>query len=57
MAGMKDRIKGKTNESVGAARRKVGEATDDEKMQDEGAVQEMKGKGQSFIGKLKGKLS
>jgi uncharacterized protein YjbJ (UPF0337 family) len=57
MAGTKDTVKGKANEAVGAARRRVGKATGDEDMEAQGAGQELKGKAQGVVGKLKRKLS
>jgi uncharacterized protein YjbJ (UPF0337 family) len=51
----KDKIKGKTNEMVGAARRKAGDATGNESMEAKGAAQQMKGKGQGMVGDAKKK--
>lgn len=57
MAGEKDRIKGKADEVIGAARKKAGRINSDERMEAEGTVQEMEGKMEGTIGKLKRKLS
>lgn len=52
----KDKVKGKTNEAVGAARRNAGDITGNESMEAKGAGQEMKGKGQGVVGEAKDKL-
>ena len=52
----KDTVKGKTNEAVGAARRKTGEMTGNEKMEAKGAGQEAKGKTQGAVGTVKDKV-
>jgi uncharacterized protein YjbJ (UPF0337 family) len=52
---MTDKVKGKTNEMVGAARRKAGDMTGNESMEAKGAAQEMKGKGQGMVGEAKDK--
>jgi uncharacterized protein YjbJ (UPF0337 family) len=57
MAGTKDQIKGKANEAVGAARKKTGQATGNQKMEAKGSVQQVKGKAQGIVGKAKRKLS
>jgi uncharacterized protein YjbJ (UPF0337 family) len=56
MAGAKDQIRGKANETVGAVRKKTGQATGNKKLEVKGAVQQMKGKAQGIVGKAKGKL-
>jgi uncharacterized protein YjbJ (UPF0337 family) len=43
---MKDRVKGKTNEAVGTARKQAGKTIDNHEMQAKGAAQQMKGKAQ-----------
>jgi uncharacterized protein YjbJ (UPF0337 family) len=48
-----DKVKGKTNEVVGAGRRKAGEMTGNEKMEAKGAAQEGKGKAQQAVGNAK----
>ncbi len=48
-----DRIKGKTDDVVGRAKRQVGEWTGDENAQAEGAAQQVKGKVENAWGKTK----
>lgn len=52
MGELTDKIKGNLNEAVGKLKQK----SDDPVTQDEGAQQELKGKGQQFAGKVKGAL-
>lgn len=52
----KDKVKGKTNELVGAGRRKTGDVTGNESMESKGAAQESKGKGQQVVGAVKDKV-
>ena len=52
MGELTDKIKGNVNEAVG----KVKQQSDNPDKRDEGAGQELKGKGQQFIGKMKGAL-
>ncbi len=49
----KDTLKGKAKDAAGRAERQVGEWTDDEKMQSEGAARQVEGKAQKGLGKLK----
>jgi uncharacterized protein YjbJ (UPF0337 family) len=49
----RDRIKGKADEVAGHVKRKVGEWTDDEKLEAEGAAQQVKGKVENAWGKTK----
>lgn len=63
MGELTDKIKGNVNEMVGKAKQAMaGDADDpnrthaDDKLDAEGKVQEAKGKGQQFIGKVKGAL-
>ncbi len=51
----KDRIKGKIDEVSGRAKRQVGEWTGDTKSQDEGAMDEIKGRVENTWGKVKDK--
>jgi uncharacterized protein YjbJ (UPF0337 family) len=51
----KDKLKGKTNEAVGATRQKAGEMTGNEEMESKGAAQETKGKAQGAMGAVKEK--
>lgn len=52
MGELTDKIKGNVNEAVG----KVKQQSDNPAKRDEGAGQEVKGKAQQFIGKVKGAL-
>jgi uncharacterized protein YjbJ (UPF0337 family) len=63
MGELTDKIKGNVNEAIGKAKQAIaGDATDpnrthkDDKLAAEGAAQELKGKGQQFVGKVKGAL-
>jgi uncharacterized protein YjbJ (UPF0337 family) len=49
----KDRVKGMTDEVAGSVKRKVGELTDNPKLQTEGMVQQIKGKAVNALGKTK----
>lgn len=49
MDGTKQKIKGKGEEAVGAAREKMGELTGNEEQQVKGRVQKTKGKARSGI--------
>jgi uncharacterized protein YjbJ (UPF0337 family) len=50
-----EKLKGKGNEYAGRGRKAVGDVTDNEEMQSEGAAQEMKGKAQGAWGDVKDK--
>ncbi|CUS46745.1 CsbD family protein [Sphingomonas sp. QA11] len=52
MGELVDKIKGNVNEAIG----KVKQKSDNPATRDEGAVQELKGKGQQLAGKVKGAL-
>jgi uncharacterized protein YjbJ (UPF0337 family) len=52
MGELTDKIKGNLNEAAG----KLKQTSDDPNVRDEGAAQEGKGKGQQFMGKVKGAL-
>jgi uncharacterized protein YjbJ (UPF0337 family) len=52
MGELVDKVKGNLNEAVG----KVKQQSDDPDTRDEGAGQEVKGKAQQFVGKVKGAL-
>jgi uncharacterized protein YjbJ (UPF0337 family) len=63
MGELTDKIKGNVNEAVGKAKQAMaGDADDptrtrrDDELEAEGAGQELKGKGQQFVGKVKGAL-
>ena len=53
MGATADKIKGTTNEAVGKAKQGVGEATGSDRLQGEGVIQEVKGKGQKAMGDAK----
>jgi len=53
MGSTADKVKGATNEAIGKAKQGIGEATDNDRLQGEGAVQEVKGKGQKTMGDAK----
>jgi uncharacterized protein YjbJ (UPF0337 family) len=54
--GATDKIKGKTNEIIGKAKRGVGEALDDKDLKDAGTRQEVKGAVQTAVGNVKDAL-
>lgn len=63
MGELTDKIKGNVNEAIGKAKQAIaGDANDPnrtakgDKLEAEGAVQELKGKGQQLAGKVKGAL-
>jgi uncharacterized protein YjbJ (UPF0337 family) len=53
MGSTADKVKGTTNEAVGKAKQGIGEATGSDRLQGEGAMQEVKGKGQKAVGDAK----
>ena len=53
MGATADKIKGVTNEAIGKTKQGVGEAVGSDKLQGEGAVQEIKGHGQKAVGDAK----
>jgi uncharacterized protein YjbJ (UPF0337 family) len=52
MGELVDKIKGNLNEAAG----KIKQQSDNPETRDEGAAQELKGKGEQFAGKVKGAL-
>ncbi len=62
MGEMVDKIKGNVNEVVGKAKQAMADkdpatrTAQDDRLEAEGASQEAKGKGQQFMGKVKGAL-
>ena len=52
MGELTDKIKGNVNEAAG----KLKQGSDDPETRDEGKEQELKGKGEQFIGQVKGAL-
>jgi uncharacterized protein YjbJ (UPF0337 family) len=53
MGSTEDKVKGATNEALGKAKQGVGQAVGSDKLQGEGAAQEIKGKGQKAMGDAK----
>ena len=53
MGSTADKVKGATNEAIGKAKQGVGEAVGSDKLQGEGVIQEVKGKGQKAMGDAK----
>ena len=49
----KDKVQGNVNQATGAAKEKVGQATDNPDLQDEGTLEKLKGKAQEKIGDIK----
>ncbi len=49
----KDKIQGKINNLTGQAKEKVGEATDNKDLHEEGQEEQVKGKVQSKVGDIK----
>lgn len=55
MGSTTDKVKGNANEAIGKAKQGIGEATGSDRMKGEGAVQEVKGKGQQAHGRCQGR--
>ena len=53
MGSTSDKIKGTANEAMGKVKKNLGEATGDERLEGEGAMQQVKGKGQKTLGDAK----
>jgi uncharacterized protein YjbJ (UPF0337 family) len=53
MGAINDKIKGDLNQTAGAAKQAVGDAIDSPQLEGEGALQELKGKGQAMLGDVK----
>src|ERR1035437_5263162 len=53
MGSTADKIKGASNEAIGKAKQGVGEAVGSDRLQGEGGIQEVKGKGQKAVGDVK----
>jgi uncharacterized protein YjbJ (UPF0337 family) len=53
MGATTDKVKGTANEAMGKAKQKIGEATGSERLEGEGVIQEVKGKGQKAVGDAK----
>ncbi|MEP6871751.1 MAG: CsbD family protein [Anaerolineaceae bacterium] len=54
---VENKLKGKTNQTVGAAREKVGKTTGNEGMAGKGRAQNMQGEFQETIGDVQGKVA
>jgi uncharacterized protein YjbJ (UPF0337 family) len=48
-----DKIKGTANEAIGKAKQRIGEASGSDRLQGEGVIQDLKGKGQKAVGDAK----
>ncbi|MEO6907478.1 MAG: CsbD family protein [Abditibacteriaceae bacterium] len=57
MSSTKDKVRGSVNDAVGDVKKKVGKATGDQKMKNEGAGQQVKGKAQKALGNAKDAVS
>ncbi len=53
MSSTGDKIKGLANEATGNVKQAIGRATGNDKLQAEGAAQELKGEAQQALGKTK----
>lgn len=53
MGATTDKIKGAANEAIGKAKQGIGEATGSDRLEGEGVIQEVKGKGQKAMGDAK----
>ena len=53
MGSTTDKIKSTANEAIGKAKQGTGEATGNERLEGEGVIQEVKGKGQKAMGDAK----
>ena len=53
MGSTAGKVKGVTNEAIGKAKQGVGEAAGSDRLQGEGVIQEIKGKGQKAVGDAK----
>jgi uncharacterized protein YjbJ (UPF0337 family) len=53
MGSTADKVKGAANEGIGKAKQGLGETIGSDRLQGEGAVQEIKGKGQKAVGDAK----
>jgi uncharacterized protein YjbJ (UPF0337 family) len=51
-----DRVKGKTDQGIGAVKEAAGKATGNERMESEGVAQKTKGKAQDTMGRAKDKV-
>ncbi|TBU92847.1 CsbD family protein [Stutzerimonas kirkiae] len=56
MSSTGDKIKGKANEVIGKVKQSIGDATDNDRLKDEGLQQEVKGEAQQLKGGAKDAL-
>jgi len=56
MGELTDKAKGLANEAAGNVKQAIAKATDNDRLEAEGVVQERKGEGQQLKGKVKGAL-
>lgn len=56
MSEHEDKAKGAMNKAAGEAKDKLGDATNDQDLKDEGKAQKLKGHGQDIKGEAKGAL-
>jgi uncharacterized protein YjbJ (UPF0337 family) len=54
---MKDQLEGETDKAIGGAKKTIGEATGDEKLQAEGVAQQVVGGAEKFLGDAKDRLN
>jgi uncharacterized protein YjbJ (UPF0337 family) len=53
MGSTTDKVTGAANEAIGKAKQGIGEAVGSDRLQGEGVIQEVKGKGQQALGNAK----
>jgi uncharacterized protein YjbJ (UPF0337 family) len=53
MGATTDKVNGKATEEIGKAKQGIGEAVGSDRLEGEGAIQEVKGKGQQALGDAK----
>jgi uncharacterized protein YjbJ (UPF0337 family) len=53
MGSTADKVKGTADETIGKAKQGIGQAVGSDRLQGEGAVQEVKGKGEKALGDVK----
>ena len=56
MGEFTDKIKGAVDETIGKAKQAIGGHQGDADLHDEGVAQQAEGKGEKFVGKVKGAL-
>lgn len=57
MGEFKDKLQGVADKVAGTVKEGVGKATHDEKLEAEGKLQQLKGKGEEVKGKVKGAIN